>query len=599
MEDALPVLRRLWAGEVVSHEGPAGSFADVSVSPQPAQDPFDVWLGGNVPAALDRCGRLADGWLPAFCTPADAAAGKAVIDGWPRQHGRAISPEHFGVSLAYAPEGTDLGALASSPLARRARGRPLEEIIPVGRGGLRSMLERFLEVGFSKFVVRPMAPPGEWPRRTGAVGRRGGRPADVTGAAAPTPTLPAMPERPLTLMAVHAHPDDEAISTGGILARYSAEGVRTVLVTCTNGELGDAPGGIKPGEPGHDESVVVPLRRKRARGQLRGPGRLRTWSSSATTTRAWRAGRRTTRPTASGGHRWPWPASRLAALMRTYEPQVVVTYDENGFYGHPDHIQANRVTHAAIAECGIPAKLYYTAMARSRLHGFRDIMAEAGMELPEEVQENPDFGTPDELITTTVDCSAFTEQKYASLAAHASQSDNIFFLKMGEDVFGSHHGIGELRAGAGLDRGAGARGRSVRRAPLSRSDPEPGLRPTGREGTQGPVRCGPYVALPAGVVPARARGTDPTRHSAAAAISTTTASISIVKASLAKGASHESLKPNSPTATDRRKPAMVVRANPIPMTAAQSRRTATTPMPMTSPAIDCSRKRGPMVGMVR
>ena len=71
-----------------------------------------------------------------------------------------------------------------------------------------------------------------------------------------------MPERPLTLMAVHAHPDDEAISTGGVLARYSDEGVRTVLVTCTNGELGDAPGGVKPEDPGHDESVVVPLRRQ-------------------------------------------------------------------------------------------------------------------------------------------------------------------------------------------------------------------------------------------------------------------------------------------------------------------------------------------------
>ena len=66
-------------------------------------------------------------------------------------------------------------------------------------------------------------------------------------------TLPVMPDRPLTLMAVHAHPDDEAISTGGILARYAGEGVRTVLVTCTNGELGDAPGGLKPGDPGHDE----------------------------------------------------------------------------------------------------------------------------------------------------------------------------------------------------------------------------------------------------------------------------------------------------------------------------------------------------------
>jgi probable F420-dependent oxidoreductase len=162
MDEALPVLRRLWAGESVSHDGPSGSFTEVTVSPRPAQDPFDVWLGGNVPAALDRCGRLADGWIPAFCTPDDAAAGRAEIDRVAAAHGRAISPEHFGVSLAYAPEGTDVGALASSPLARRARGRPLEEIIPVGRGGLRSMLEQFLAVGFSKFIVRPMAPPGEW-----------------------------------------------------------------------------------------------------------------------------------------------------------------------------------------------------------------------------------------------------------------------------------------------------------------------------------------------------------------------------------------------------------------------------------------------------
>ena len=174
MDDALPVLRKLWTGEVVSHDGPAGSFTDVSVSPQPVQNPFDVWLGGSVPAALERCGRLADGWIPAFCTPADAAAGKAVIDRVASAYGRAISPEHFGVSLAYAPEGTDMAALASSPLARRARGRPLEDIIPVGLGGLRSMLEQFLEVGFSKFIVRPMTPPESWPheleRLAGTVG---------------------------------------------------------------------------------------------------------------------------------------------------------------------------------------------------------------------------------------------------------------------------------------------------------------------------------------------------------------------------------------------------------------------------------------------
>ena len=252
--------------------------------------------------------------------------------------------------------------------------------------------------------------------------------------------------------------------------------------------------------------------------------------------------------------------------MRTYEPQVVVTYDENGFYGHPDHIQANRVTHAAIAECGHPGQAVlhgHGPLAAARASA--TMLAEAGIERPAEVQENPDFGTPDELITTTVDCSAVAGRKYASLAAHASQSDNIFFLQMGEELFSPHHGLGELRAGARLDRGAGARGRPLRRAPLTTGrEPEPGLRPTGREGTQGPVRCGPYVAVPAGVVPARARGTDPTRHSAAAATSTTAASISIVKASLAKGASHESLKPKSPTATESRKPAMVVRAKPEP-----------------------------------
>jgi probable F420-dependent oxidoreductase len=174
MDDALPVLKRLWAGEVVTHDGPAGSFAEVSVSPRPVQDPFDVWLGGNLPAALERCGRLADGWIPAFCTPEDAAEGKAVIEEVAAGYDRTISPEHFGVSLGYAPEGTDIATLASSPLARRARGRPLERIVPVGLGGLRAMLERFLEVGFSKFIVRPLAPPPDWrpelERLAGAVG---------------------------------------------------------------------------------------------------------------------------------------------------------------------------------------------------------------------------------------------------------------------------------------------------------------------------------------------------------------------------------------------------------------------------------------------
>jgi LmbE family N-acetylglucosaminyl deacetylase len=245
-----------------------------------------------------------------------------------------------------------------------------------------------------------------------------------------------MPERPLTLMAVHAHPDDEAIGTGGILARYAAEGVRTVLVTCTNGELGDGPGGVKPGEPDHDPSVVVPLRRieLEASCEVLGVSHLELLGYHDSGMMGWPQNE-------APGSFWRTPveepARRLAELMRRYEPQVVVTYDENGFYGHPDHIQANRVTHAALNECGVPAKLYYTAVARSTLRGFRDVMAQAGVQPPAEVEENPDFGTPDELITTTIDCSGVAGRKYASLLAHASQSDNIFFLQMGEELFSS------------------------------------------------------------------------------------------------------------------------------------------------------------------
>src|ERR1700755_503833 len=70
-----------------------------------------------------------------------------------------------------------------------------------------------------------------------------------------------MTERHLTLMAVHAHPDDEATGTGGVLAKAAAEGIRTVLVTCTDGSCGDGPGGVKPGEPGHDPAAIVELRK--------------------------------------------------------------------------------------------------------------------------------------------------------------------------------------------------------------------------------------------------------------------------------------------------------------------------------------------------
>jgi probable F420-dependent oxidoreductase len=158
IDEALPLLRRLWAGETVSHEGAIGSFHDVKLSPLPVQRPLEVWLGGTAPAALERCGRLSDGWLPSLCTPDEAAAGRVVIEGAAARAGRSISPEHFGVSIGYAREPID-PVTARAMTARRPRA---VELTPVGLPALRQLIERFIAVGFSKFVVRPLAAPASW-----------------------------------------------------------------------------------------------------------------------------------------------------------------------------------------------------------------------------------------------------------------------------------------------------------------------------------------------------------------------------------------------------------------------------------------------------
>jgi len=156
--EALPLLRRLWAGETVSHDGAAGILHDVRLSPLPVQKPLEVWLGGNVPSALERCGRLSDGWLPSLCTPEEAAAGRVVIEEAAAKAGRAISAEHFGMSIGYASKPID-PATARVMAARRPRSL---ELTPVGLPALRQLIERFIGVGFSKFVVRPVAPPTSW-----------------------------------------------------------------------------------------------------------------------------------------------------------------------------------------------------------------------------------------------------------------------------------------------------------------------------------------------------------------------------------------------------------------------------------------------------
>ena len=404
MDDALPVLRRLWAGEVVSHDGPAGSFADVSVSPRPVQDPFDVWLGGNLPAALERCGRLADGWIPAFCTPEDAAAGKRVID----EVAAAQRARHQPRALRGQPRlrprrDRPRRRWPSSPLARRARGRPLEQIVPVGLGGLRAMIGRSSRSGSPSSSCARWRRPASWrPRSSSRLAAERRRPADLIGPASARPVRCCpCPNAPLTLMAVHAHPDDEAIGTGGILARYSDEGVRTVLVTCTNGELGDAPGGLKPGDPGHDEDVVVPLRRREleASCEVLGVSQLELlgyhdsgmegWPQNDAPDSFWRT------PVEEAGAPPGRADAHVRAAGRRHLRRERLLRAPRPHSGQPGD------TRRARSDRGIPAKLYYTAVARSRrCGGFRAMMAEARHRGAEEVEENPDFGTPDELITT-------------------------------------------------------------------------------------------------------------------------------------------------------------------------------------------------------
>jgi probable F420-dependent oxidoreductase len=160
LDEALPLTRRLWSEDQVSHAGPLFCYEGMTLQPRPLQDPLEVWLGGTARSALRRAGRLSDGWLPSLCTPAEAAAGKVAIDAAARDAGRRIDPEHFGISLSYAYDRIPPGQVAR--IARRRPGVDPSAFIPVGLPALRDTLQRYVQVGFSKFVVRPVETPAAW-----------------------------------------------------------------------------------------------------------------------------------------------------------------------------------------------------------------------------------------------------------------------------------------------------------------------------------------------------------------------------------------------------------------------------------------------------
>ncbi|MEA2647148.1 MAG: hypothetical protein QOE92_2231 [Chloroflexota bacterium] len=230
-----------------------------------------------------------------------------------------------------------------------------------------------------------------------------------------------------TLMAVHAHPDDEGIQTGGVLALAHERGIHTVLVTCTNGEMGDSPDGLKPDKEGHDTVATRELRLReldRAVSFL-AIDDLELLGYSDSGMMGWPQNE-------APGSFWQTPleqaVDRVAALMEKHRPEVVVTYDDHGLYGHPDHIQAHRATIAAAERTGIPQKIYEIAFPRSMVEAWAEMAKQAGQEPPPD--DDPLFGTPDELITTTVDVSPAWEAKRAAIYAHASQMANFDFLQL-------------------------------------------------------------------------------------------------------------------------------------------------------------------------
>ena len=199
---------------------------------------------------------------------------------------------------------------------------------------------------------------------------------------------------PLTLMAVHAHPDDEA-SSGGILAAYADQGIRTVVVTCTNGEYGDAPGGIKPGQPGHDPDAVARQRLAELDQSVKilkvsdleklgyHDSGMEEWDYKS-------------RPEAFSNVPIATVAGRIADLITKYRPQVLVTYDDQGAYQHPDHVHASLAAQAAAKETGIPAKVYLSTMKTSNWGKIFAALRAAGEEVPD-WQEDEERGRHERL----------------------------------------------------------------------------------------------------------------------------------------------------------------------------------------------------------
>jgi len=233
-----------------------------------------------------------------------------------------------------------------------------------------------------------------------------------------------------TIVFFHAHPDDEAIATAGTMACLSDQGHRVVLVTATRGELGEIPEGLLA------DGETLAERREAELGEacrILGVAR-QTYLDYLD---SGMAGEDTNlRPGCFAAADVGEAGEALAAILRAESADVLVTYDEHGGYGHPDHIQVHRVGVAAARLAGTPV-LYYSTMNRDQVADLMQDLGDSDWEPPEGSTDGmEDMGEPAGRITTAVDVLPWIDRKRRSMQAHVSQiSEESFFLSMPDDVF--------------------------------------------------------------------------------------------------------------------------------------------------------------------
>ena len=272
--------------------------------------------------------------------------------------------------------------------------------------------------------------------------------------------MTAAPARRLLL--VHAHPDDEVTGTGATMAHYVATGAHVTLVTCTLGEEGEihVPELAQLAAAEADQlggyRLVELARACAALGVtdhrfLGGAGRYRDSGMMGLPTND--------HPRAFWRADLDEAAGCLLKVIEEIRPQVMITYDENGFYGHPDHIQAHRVAMRAAELAGPdgPEKIYWTAMPLSVLRegmvAFRELDDNPFADV-ERVEDLP-FGHTDEEIAARLDGTDYYQQKIAAMRAHATQiPDNSWLYGIAGDFGGEFMGVEYFRLVKG-DRGPG------------------------------------------------------------------------------------------------------------------------------------------------